>query len=73
MFKARQIVSASEMKRNFYRYCSWIRHDPQAFLIHSKNKRPLVLVDAEIFEDLMEFKFEGSRCPSESQSLEQGS
>lgn len=68
MFKPSQIVSASQMKRDFYKYSCWIRNNPQAILIHNKNGRPLVLVDAEIFEDLMDFKYEVLRNPPVQQT-----
>ncbi len=57
MFTVRQIVSATTLQRNFNRIAKQIDLQPQAFLITREREKHLVLVDAEIFHDLMEYRY----------------
>ena len=56
MFKINQIISATHLVRNF-KSISWhLATYPEALLITQKKGGHLVLLNAEIFEDLLEFK-----------------
>ncbi|MBX7139176.1 MAG: hypothetical protein K1X83_14470 [Oligoflexia bacterium] len=53
MFKSDQIMSGTHLVRNF-RNISWhLTTAPQALLITLRKGDPLVLVNAEIFEELL--------------------
>ena len=57
MFKANQIISVTQLIRNFKRISWELATQPQALLITQKKGEHLVLLNAEIFEELMELKF----------------
>jgi hypothetical protein len=56
MFKTNQIISATHLVRNFKRISWHLSTHPEALLITQKKGEHLVLLNAEIFEDLLEFK-----------------
>lgn len=62
MFRTDQIYSASELIRNFAKISKRIMKSPQALLIKHKPSKYLVLVHAEIYEDLLDkcFRYETS-------------
>ena len=57
MFKASQIISATQLIKNFRAVTHQLQTIPQALLITQKSCEPLVLVNARIFEDLVEDNF----------------
>ena len=57
MFKASQIISATKLIKNFRAITKELQTIPQALLITQKSYEPLVLVNAQIFEDLVEGNF----------------
>jgi len=56
MFKTNQIISVTQLIRNFRRISWDLATNPQALLITQKKGEHLVLVNADIFEDLVEVK-----------------
>lgn len=66
MFKATQIISATQLIRNFKRISWELSTHPQAILIMQKKGEHLVLVNAEIFEELMEMKIEQMQATGSS-------
>ena len=58
MFKANQVIGATQFVRNFKRISWELATQPQAFLIMQKKDEHLLLVNADIFEELMDLKFE---------------
>ncbi|MCB0325039.1 MAG: hypothetical protein KDD69_15755 [Bdellovibrionales bacterium] len=58
MFRSNQVLCATKLIRQFARISQELQDDPQALLITQKGKDPLVLVNAEIFEDLLHRRFE---------------
>ena len=58
MFKSHQVISVSALIRHFGYYARRLNQDPQALLVMQKGRENLVLVNAGIFEDLLEFKLE---------------
>jgi hypothetical protein len=57
MFRTGQMLTASALPRNFSKVSKYICRHPQALLITQKSGEHLVLVNAEIFEDLLSAKF----------------
>ena len=57
MFRSDQVMSASAVRKNFSKLAMRLRKDPQAILITQKNGHKLVLVSAEIYEDLMDARY----------------
>ena len=57
MFTVNQIVTSTKLQREFSKIAKAIAQEPQAFLITREKGRHMVIVDAEIFNDLMEFKY----------------
>ena len=53
MFRTGQMLTASELVRNFPRVSNYLRRAPQALLITQKTGEHLVLVNADIFEELL--------------------
>ena len=74
MFKAHQILTPHKLIKNFGSVVMEMTSRPQAILITPKRGEKLVLVNADIFEDLMEFRHSlnessGARdCPNSSLS-----
>jgi hypothetical protein len=57
MFSSNQVITATELVRNFPRFSKMLTYEPQALLITQKRSSYLVLVSAEIFEDLLSKNF----------------
>ncbi len=57
MFKARQIISPHKLIKNFGTIVLEMKAKPQAILITPKRGDKLVLVNVDIFEGLMEFRY----------------
>ena len=57
MFTVNQIVTSTKLQREFSKIAKAISQEPQAFLITREKGRHMVIVDAEMFNDLMEFKY----------------
>lgn len=57
MFTSSQIISAAHLVRRFAYYARILLIHPQALLITQKNGEKLVLVNAELFEKLMNQQF----------------
>lgn len=60
MFQANQIISATQLIRNFSGISEYIERYPQPLLITQKSKQHLVLIDADTFEELLSYKFKSS-------------
>ena len=56
MFHSNQIITASQLVKKFRSISRYLAQEPQAVLITRKNGQHLVLVNVEIFEDLVESK-----------------
>ena len=56
MFELGQIFTASELVKNYKRIISLLVRQPQPLLIMSKGGERFVLLEAEMFEDLMASK-----------------
>ena len=52
MFRTGQIINATQLVRNFRKISKYLDGNPQPVLITQKKLPHLVLVPAEIFEDL---------------------
>lgn len=65
MFTTKQIFTATTLMKNFSKISEQLREHPQACLITQKSGDFLVLVSAEIFENLMEqvFAIDESTAP----------
>lgn len=61
MFSSNQVITATELVRNFPRFSKMLTYEPQALLITQKRSSYLVLVSAEIFEDLLRNNFGTSK------------
>ena len=68
MFTVNQIITSTKLQRQFSKIANAISEKPQAFLITREKGRHMVLVDAEIFGDLMEFKYSAYFSSSDSKS-----
>lgn len=60
MFSSDQIVFSAHLVRRFAYYARYLLEHPQALLITQKNGEKLVLVNAEIFENLLKQQFSQS-------------
>ena len=58
MFLSRQIINSTSLIKRFRQIVSLLKNEPQALLITQKGGKPLVLVNACIFEGLVEFQHE---------------
>ncbi len=58
MFTTNQIVNATKLAKEFSRIAQHLQKNPQALLITRKNGEYLVLVNADIFENLLRFQYE---------------
>lgn len=56
MFKSNQIIPATKLMKNFRYFAQRLKREPQSLLITQKGNKSLVLVNAEMFEDLVEFQ-----------------
>ena len=70
MFRTDQIITGTNLQRKFLELSRILRHEPQALLITQKKGGHLVLVNAEIFEDLVQARFEGQRLEQRSTAIE---
>lgn len=68
MFKSKQILSATELIRNFKQIGRHLESAPQALLITQKSGEHLTLVNAEIFEDLLEYKIKADILAAQRRS-----
>jgi len=60
MFRSSQVLSATQLMRNFRAVSNELREHPQALLVIQKSADPLVVVNAAIFEDLLEGNIEAA-------------
>ncbi|MBX7145086.1 MAG: type II toxin-antitoxin system Phd/YefM family antitoxin [Oligoflexia bacterium] len=68
MFKSDQVISATYMLKHFPRISARLENSAAPLLIVQRNKRFLVLVSAEIFEDLVEARFGAGRAEEHGDS-----
>lgn len=54
MFRSQQIITATDLIKNFKLLSKALAEEPQALLVTQKSKEPLVLVNASIYEGLIE-------------------
>ena len=54
MFRVGQIITSTKLIKNFSRIATHIFSYPQAILITHRSGRHLVLMDAELFDQMME-------------------
>ena len=57
MFKIHQIITSSILVRHFSQIAHELEEEPQALLVTLKRGQKLVLVNAEIFQELFEFRY----------------
>ncbi len=69
MFRLGQIISATELIRNFKDISKYLYTSPQALLITQKSKEHLVLVNAEVFQDLLHFKLKAQGVNPDSSGI----
>jgi hypothetical protein len=65
MFRANQIYSPTSLMKNFSTVMRELTRSPAAVLIRRKRGEPFVLVNARIFEELMDF-----HCQIEEKRIE---
>lgn len=58
MFSTKQIHTVTEFIRNHKRILDNMRYYPQNILLSSKSGEKYVLMNSEIYDELMELKFE---------------
>lgn len=57
MFKSHQVLNPIKLIKNFGSIVTEMTNEPQAILIVPRKGDKLVIVNADIFEDLVEFKY----------------
>ena len=57
MFTPSQVLNPTTFIRHFSAISRMLRGQPQAILITQKHNHHLVLVNAEIFQELMEYRY----------------
>lgn len=62
MFTSNQVITATSLVKNFRKFALLLRGDPQALLITQRGKDPLVLVNASVFEELLQFKLQATEA-----------
>ena len=70
MFKSYQIISSHKLIKNFGNIIREFTIKPQAVLIIPKRGDKLVLVNAEIFEELLDFRHSAQISLGELNSLQ---
>ena len=70
MFRSTQVITATNLTRNLSGFMKQLREQPQALLITQKNGQKLVLVNAEIFDDLYAYKLMAEHTEWPEQNLE---
>jgi hypothetical protein len=58
VFTSKQVIPAAKMIKQFSLISKLLSVNPQALLIMQKSRDSLVLVNAEIFEELLQLKFD---------------
>jgi hypothetical protein len=53
MFTSQQILTASRLVKDFTAISKLLEKEAQALLITQKSRKPLVLVDAEVYEEML--------------------
>jgi hypothetical protein len=56
MFDLGNILTSTQLIRGYRKILSELEREPQALLITQRNGAHMVLVNAEIFEELLEFR-----------------
>ena len=69
MFKLGQILTTTQLIRNFHRVTQELKTDPQPVLITQRSGYHLVLVNAEIFEELMNAKLQRGGLEANASNL----
>ena len=69
MFKLGQILTTTQLIRNFHRVTQELKIDPQPVLITQRSGHHLVLVNAEIFEELMNAKLQRDGLEANASNL----
>lgn len=57
MFKASHVITAGTLRKHFVGIVRDLEYEPKAILITQRKRGKLVLVNAEIFEDLLYRRF----------------
>ena len=70
MFRSYQIISPHKLIKNFGNMVRELSVKPQAVLIIPKRRDKLVLVNANIFEDLLEFRHSAQLSSESTQHLQ---
>jgi hypothetical protein len=58
MFTSKQVIPAAKMIKQFSLISKLLSIQPQALLITQKSRESLVLVNAEIFEELLQLRLD---------------
>ena len=61
MFKTSQIITKTELLKNFEEVAQMLESEPQALLITRRTGDPLVLVNADIWERFLDERVDGAR------------
>jgi len=69
MFKSPQVITSNVLRKRFADISRELEYEPQAVLITQKNRGKLVLVNAEIFEDLLDFRYNIERSERQQPAL----
>ena len=69
MFRPNQILTATALVKKYKQISKWLRNSPQALLITQKDGEKLVLVNAEIFMDLCDFRMGAAQSPSDFEDI----
>lgn len=68
MFTTDQILTATKLLRNFPRFSRLLQREPQALLITQKGGNHVVLVSAEMFQDLVRGAFSSHKLITSGES-----
>jgi hypothetical protein len=72
MFKASQVMTAGTLRKHFVAIVRDLEYEPKAILITQRKRGKLVLVNAEIFEDLLYRNFKASDKDDYERAIERG-
>ncbi len=70
MFKVHQVITSNTLRKRFGDICRELEGQPQAVLVLQRRGAKLVLVNAEIFQDLLDFRFGSVGAKRDEESLE---
>ena len=72
MFKTNQILTASELLKHFKKIARLLDSYPQALLVTQRSGRHFVLLNAEIYEEILEERLASDGVISRTQGIDEG-